>query len=316
MPTLLSRVADQLYWGGRYLERAHCTARLVRTFSELMIDLPTGTASSWDPLLAVAGSTVMFEQQHQGVTGEQSIVQFLVAERDNPGSVVSSVERARENLRTTREVMPRDAWQTVNDLFHYVVANADGGAERRGRTRFLNHVIAESQRVDGVMTTVMTRDAAYEVWRLGQSIERADMTTRVLGVRAAALLTSGRDRPVQVHDDVQWMGLLRSVSGLQMYQRVTRAPIDGATAVRFLLFERSFPRSLTSCTQRMREALERLPQPDRTLPAVERLESALALLPARADDGDALDAAMDELQLVLAGIDDAVATAFVRSTAG
>jgi uncharacterized alpha-E superfamily protein len=146
------------------------------------------------------------------------------------------------------------------------------------------------------------------------------MTTRVVGVRAAALLAEGwallRDDSetiAEVHDDVQWMGLLRSVSALQMYQRVTRGPIDGAGAVRFLLLEPQFPRSVASCAVRIREALTRLPRSGLTLPAVDELDAVLAGLQARADDGAALDAAMDEVQLALATITMTVVDAFVRS---
>jgi uncharacterized alpha-E superfamily protein len=310
---LLSRVADNLYWGARYLERAEDTARLVRSYTELVIDLPTSALSSWEPLLAVAGNGVMFQQQ--GTTGEMSIVRFLMADLGNPGSIASSIDSARENLRTTREVVPREAWQTVNDLYLYAGSNASTGVERRSRARFLGHVIAECQRLDGVLTTVMNRDEAYELWRLGQSIERADMTTRVVGVRAAALLaTDALDPQTDVHDDVQWMGLLRSVSALQMYQRVTRGPIEGSSAVDFLLFAPSFPRSVASCATRIREALSRLPQPDATLPAVDHLHDVLAELQTRADDGAQLDAAMEDVQLALVGIDDAVRNAFVRSS--
>ncbi len=117
----------------------------------------------------------------------------------------------------------------------------------------------------------------------------------------------------EVHDDVQWMGLLRSVSALQMYQRVTRGPIDGAGAVRFLLLESQFPRSVTSCAVRVREALTRLPRSEDTLPSVDRLDGVLSGLQARADDGAALDAAMDEVQVALAEITVAVVDAFVRS---
>lgn len=313
---LLSRVADNLYWGARYLERAEDTARLVRSYTELVIDLPTSALSSWEPLLTIAGSSVMFQRQHEGSTGEVPIVRFLVADLGNPGSIASSIDLARENLRTTREVMPREAWQTVNDLYLYAGSNAATGVERRSRARFLGHVIGECQRLDGVLTTVMNRDEAYELWRLGQSIERADMTTRVVGVRAATLLaTEALDTNVDVHDDVQWMGLLRSVSALQMYQRVTRGPIDGSSAVDFLLFARSFPRSVASCADRIREALSRLPQADATLPAVDHLDAVLADLRARADDGAELDAAMEVVQLALVGIDDAVRHAFVRSSA-
>ena len=141
------------------------------------------------------------------------------------------------------------------------------------------------------------------------------MTTRVVGVRAAALLAEAPrgDLGTGVHDDVQWMGLLRSVSALQMYQRATRGPIEGTRAVRFLLFDPGFPRSVASCAARARIAVERLPKAEQTLPAINRLERLLATLPTRADDGLALDAAMDDVQFALADLNDAVAAAFVRA---
>ena len=223
-------------------------------------------------------------------------------------------------------MLPRDAWQTVNDLSLFLGANALGGVERRSRARVLGRVIAECQRLDGVLTTVMTRDEAYELWRLGQSIERADMTTRVVGVRAAALLSAtahsraddgarskgdvAGDPVTDVHDDVQWMGLLRSVSALQMFQRRTRGPIEGHRAVRFLLFDAAFPRSVASCVLRVRQALERLPHPERTLEPVDRLERLLETLPTRPHDGLALDAAMDDVQFALADISDVATETF------
>ncbi len=315
---LLSRVADSLYWGARYLERAEDTARLVRSYTELVIDLPTSALSTWEPLLAVAGGGDLFAKRESTI-GELPIVRYLVSDLQNPGSIASSVESARENLRTTREIIPREAWQTVNDLFLYVGSNAPGGVERRSRARFLGHLIGECQQLDGVMTTVMNRDDAYELWRLGQSLERADMTTRVVGVRAATLLAAERDRAdgrtvTDIHDDVQWMGLLRSVSALQMYQRATRGPIDGAAAVRFLLLDPTFPRSVASCATRIREAFSRLPRSRRTLPAMEELERVLALSASGDGDGARLDAAMEDVQACLATINDVVHEAFVRSS--
>jgi uncharacterized alpha-E superfamily protein len=169
-----------------------------------------------------------------------------------------------------------------------------------------------------VMTMVMNRDEAYELWRLGQSLERADMTTRVVGVRAAALLAAERRNAdegsiTDIHDDVQWMGLLRSVSAMQMYQRATRGPIDGNAAVRFLLLNPTFPRSVASCGTRIREALSRLPRSRRTLPAVDELDRVLAQAAAGGDDGASLDAAMDEVQAALAAVNDVVYEAFVSA---
>ena len=322
---LLSRVADSLYWGARYLERAEDTARIVRSYTELVIDLPTSALSTWEPLLAVAGgSSAVFRAQAEQdeallPIGEVPIVRYLVADQHNPGSICSSVDAARENLRTTREIIPREAWQTVNDLYLYVGSNAAGGVERRSRARFLGHLIGECQQLDGVMTTVMNRDEAYELWRLGQSIERADMTTRVVGVRAAALLGAGQQHAADgsitdIHDDVQWMGLLRSVSALQMYQRATRGPIDGRAAVRFLLLDPTFPRSVASCATRIRDALGRLPRSRRTLPVIDELDRVLAIAAAGGEDGASLDAAMEDVQAMLSAINDVVHEAFVQSS--
>jgi uncharacterized alpha-E superfamily protein len=305
---LLSRVADHLYWGARYMERADDTARVVRTFTEVLIDMPTGVASSWEPLLAVAGSRSAFEAGHARAN-ESDIVRFLVADHSNLGSVVSSVAQARENLRTTREILPREAWQAVNDLFLFTSRDAESGVDRRTRSRFLTRVVSDHQRLDGVVSGAMRRDEAYEMWRLGQSMERADMTTRVLGVRAAALL--GAPDEADDFDEVQWMGVLRSLSALQMYQRATRGPIDGEGVVSFLLFDEQFPRSIAGCLRRIREALRRLPSSERTEPAVERLARSLGRLKTDASDGASLDAAMDELQVRFAELDLTVHDTFV-----
>src|SRR4051812_39573337 len=103
----------------------------------------------------------------------------------------------------------------------------------------------------------MSRDEAYEMWRLGQAVERAGMTTRIGGVRAAALL----ELPLKAddHDEVQWMGVLRSVSAMQMFQRWHRGPIDGDSVVRFLVTDPSFPRSVRACFARIRRSLDLLP---------------------------------------------------------
>jgi uncharacterized alpha-E superfamily protein len=311
---LLSRVADNIYWGARYMERADDTARVVRSFTEVLLDLPVGVASSWEPLLAVVGGREQFDEGHARAN-ESDIVRFLVADPSNFGSVVSSVAHARENLRTTREILPRDAWQTVNDLYLFTQRDAESGVDRRTRTRFLSRVVSEHQRLDGVISGAMQRDEAYELWRLGQAIERADMTTRVLGVRAFALLAA--PDVADDYDEVQWMGVLRSLTALQMYQRSTRGPIVGAGVVEFLLFDRQFPRSVAGCLERVRSAFLRLPQADSTMSAVDALDALLvrlhAGLRAFGGDGEELDAAMDEVQVALADLNDVVYDTFVRA---
>jgi uncharacterized alpha-E superfamily protein len=317
---LLSRVADNLYWGARYLERAENTSRIVRSYTDVIVDLPRSITSSWEPLLAVVGSAETFREMY-GAGDERSIVHFLVAELANSGSVASSVEHARECLRTCREVFPREAWLAANDLYLYAASHRDEGVARRGRARFLSRVVSDSRHLDGIITSSMSRDEAYEFVRLGQMLERAEMTTRVLGVRASALLESsaafnaGSKAALDDHDEVQWMGVLRSLSALQMYQRSTRSAIDANGVVRFLLHDAAFPRSANYCLQRVARGLGRLPRDADTKDAVASVLEVLDGVDPDASDGFSLDAEMDRLQVTLASLHNTIAHAYFHAAA-
>jgi uncharacterized alpha-E superfamily protein len=308
---LLARVADRLYWAARYMERAEDTARIIRAYHDLVVDFPGDVVLRWEPLIAISGNVISVDVDPDDYSGELQVLQFLIADRGNSGSIASCVAATRENLRTTREVIPREAWQTVNGLSHYTGSNAATAVRRQTRDRFLARVIDDSRRLDGVVDSTMTRANPYRLFRLGRLIERADMTTRVLGVRAAALLqlngTGGVTRSGDpLSDEVQWMGVLRSLSALQMYQRATRGPIDGEAVVRFLLFYASFPRSVQCCLDEIRSIVLTLPSPQDVLAALDAAERVLADARPIASDGHALDDAMDRVQLAITGLDRAI----------
>ena len=311
---LLARVADRLYWGARYVERAEDTARIIRAYHELVVDFPGDVMLRWEPLAAIAGNVVAFEFADDDYSGELAVLHFLIADRLNPGSIASCVAASRENLRTTREVIPREAWQTVNALSHYVAAGAAIGVRRQHRDRFLSRVVDDSRRLDGVIDSTMTRQNSYRMFRLGRVIERADMTTRVLGVRAAALLQMQAAGIDALSDEVQWMGVLRSLSALQMYQRATRGPMDGEAVVRFLLFDASFPRSVQSCLEEARAVLVSLPAPHDVLAVLDDAEAVLAEARPIASDGPELDDAMERVQSATARLDAAIHARYVAQT--
>ena len=304
---LLSRVAEHLYWGARYLERAVSSARILRSFSDTIVDLPMSVEMNWEPLLAIAGSRSEFEAAHENLD-ETSIMQFLVADEDNPGSVVSSVVEARTNLRTVREVIPETTWRVINDLHLFVTSDRSDGVRRRSRPRFFDRVVADGERFDGIRIATMLRDEAYEFMRLGQAVERADMTTRVLGVRAADLMSD--DRPLAGHEDVQWMGVLRSLGAYQAFQRATRAPISGQAVMGFVLHDQTFPRSVAANLRRITGAVGSLPPAPEVVAAAERAEAELAAVDLHSLDGKSLDEAMDGVQIALASIHRCIVAAY------
>jgi len=133
----------------------------------------------------------------------------------------------------------------------------------------------------------------------------------VLGVRAASILQMQTVDRIDDHDEVQWMGVLRSVAALQMYQRATRGPIEGPSVVRFLLFYSQFPRSVRGCLDAMRGVLTTLPQPDAVIKVLDQTTATLMACEAHADDGARLDDAMDEVQHAIAELDAAIAKRFL-----
>ncbi len=330
---LLSRVADRIYWAARYIERAEDTARIVLTHGYLTADLPGAATAPWEPLVAIMGGESEFlvsangqqqQQQQRGSAGasesELAVARFLVTDALNPSSIVGCITKSRENLRTTRDTVPDEGWNTVNDLYLYLATEADRGADRRVRQRLLSRVITDSRRLDGVLAVAMTHDEAYVMWRLGRALERADMTTRVLGVRAAAVLslrtgsTNGPDEP-ELHDEVQWMGVLRSLTALQMYQRATRSPIEGPLVVQFLLEHDRFPRSVRALLREIRRALRELTDPDGPLDAVDEVEAVLrhsSVATEGGADGSQLDDAMDALQIAISRLDRRIAERYLR----
>lgn len=313
MAVLLARTADRLYWGARYVERAEDTARIIRAYHDLVVDFPSVELLRWEPLAAVTGSASTVVVPPDDPSGERTILRHLLADAGNPGSIVSAVEAARENLRTTREVMPREAWQAVNQLSQYVSATASGAVERQLRDRFLVRVVEISRRLDGILESTMSRSNEYRMLRLGRLIERADMTTRVLGVAAAGILQlEAADRESLVNDEIRWMNVLRSVSALQMYQRAVRGPIDGIAVVRFLLSYAAFPRSVQGCFDEIRSVLLGLPSPQHVLAQLDETEAVLtAAYPTAA--AAPLDAAMDRVQDAISALDRAIHDRYVAS---
>lgn len=311
---LLSRNADRLFWAARYVERAEDTSRLVQEFGELFDDMPVDdpdeTDRRWAPLLAVCGDRSLLASD----ATERDVVRTLVCDPEQPGSVAACVAAARANLRTTREVLPREAWHVVNDLSLFMDTEASRAEDRRFRSHVLGRVTNDSRRLDGILTSSMTRDSAWHMWRIGRYVERADMTSRFVGVRAATLMARRED--ALKYDEVQWMGVLRALSALQMYQRSTRGPIEATSVVRFLLFDSLFPRSIRFCLDEIDRSLGVLTRADTVRRAVDDARTALIATMGTTADGADLDRAMDWVQTLIGKVNDAVTDRYLSIDGG
>ena len=308
---LLSRVAENIYWAGRYLERAEATARLVKTHTELYLDLPLSAGLGWAPLLAVTGSDEAYGERHDGSV-EDDVVSFLLADPDHSGSVVTCVSRAREALRITRTLMPRRSWEIVNELDLWTSQTCVDGVGRRVRLGWTEEIIRRCHLVGGSMHATMTRDDAYSFLEIGRFVERADMTTRVLDVQAGILM-SGRTRSLQPYADLTWLAVLRSLGAEQMFRRARGGLVSGPDAARFLLRDPSFPRSVEHCLIEVSRWLLELPNHERPMAGCAQVQRRLEAVDAAVFGADDLHQLVDELQHGLGSLHDSVHDTFLTT---
>lgn len=314
---MLSRVAENLYWLGRYLQRAENTARLVGVHSHLLMDIPPRVLSGWHPLIEIVGADKLFAELYQD-TSEASVVKFLLLDERNPSSVVSSLRAAREGLRTTRDIMPRETWEKVNDTYHWVRDNGERSLQRRWRRDFLVEVIDMNMLVLGTLMSSMSRDVGYHFLRTGLHLEQADMTTRIVDVRSVSLIQTRDAEDLRPFQSIQWMSVLKSLTGYQMYRQHAKRRVSGSEVVNFLIQDLRFPRSVLFCLNQVNNVnLQELP----TRPAVTKaLKAAIKLVGEANLDGmvqeslaqEALSKFIDDIQISLGDTHDALSQAYFK----
>ena len=255
---MLSRVAEAVYWIGRHVERAEDTARLLDVTVRFTRELSTfrfggGTAEDLRLVLVTLGAEEVYTQRYGGVT-EDGLAAFLVVDRDNPHSVISSITAARHNARAVRESISTEMWEELNRTYLSLQRVTAAYLLLDGVHEFCRQIRLGSQLFHGVTDATMPYDEAWHFLQVGKYLERADMTARILDARGAELQAmAGRARPEEVH---RWLGLLRSVSAYEAYMRLRPGGVQPATVAEFLLLSQSFPRSVAFGAQRVHEHLE------------------------------------------------------------
>jgi uncharacterized alpha-E superfamily protein len=240
---LLSRVAEAVYWMGRYMERAENVARFIDVNQNLMLDLPRGFGEQWQPIVDTTGDRAAFLERY-GEATLANVVEFLGFDVRNPNSIYSCVTAARENARSVRETISSEMWEQINSLY-LLIATQSRKPLSEGLPQFCRDVRMACHLFQGIQHSTMSHNEAWHFIRLGTSLERADKTTRILDVKYFILLPSVSDVGTP-YDDIQWGAVLKSVSGFEMYRKCF-GRISPDRVVEFLLLDGEFPRAVRYC---------------------------------------------------------------------
>ncbi|MFT3955959.1 MAG: alpha-E domain-containing protein [Piscinibacter sp.] len=256
---MLSRTADHLFWMSRYMERAENTARMldVNYQTSLLPQSADAAEKGWKGLLGISELSGDFAKRH-GTIEAREVMQYMVADAQNPSSIRSCLMAARENARAVRGTLTTEVWETQNQTwleFQRMVATSDF---QKDPSALFEWVKFRSHLSRGVTVGTMLQDEAFHFLRIGSFLERADNTARLLDVKFHAVESEffgsalSQSQGQGVAKDVEfdfyhWSAILRSVSGFEVYRKAYRNVILPEKVAELLILRPDMPRSLAAC---------------------------------------------------------------------
>ncbi len=303
---MLSRIAQELFWLGRNVARAEHTARLLDGVFQASLqgrpDDPSGVNLGWPSILAIMGA------ESDGRPARRSeVLDRMTIDQSEPASVISCVGRAREGARTVRDVISAEMWESINTTHLSLTGSDLPGRMQMGPYGVFRYVKERSALFWGLQGRTMLRDDARAFLVAGGRIESADMVLRMLRVA----MPSGADGEGAADGvrDGQALALLQAVGGFQAFRRAVPAPANAGPVARFLLYERTYPDSVTASVDAVHQALTDADEQPRSSEPVLRLSRLSADLEFRgraaAEDGnlaDICELVQSELALIDADI--------------
>ena len=255
---MLSRVASNLYWMSRYVERAENTARVLDVAWRMSLIARDAALQDqeWYAPLNITGSLFPFSGRHDRVCARE-VLHFMALDPDNPSSIHACARQARENARAVRGSVTSEMWEVLNGTWIEMQHMDEEKMSARGVSAFFDWVKERSHLFRGVTFGTMQRDDGWHFARLGTHVERADSTARILDVKYHVLLPSVKDVGGAV-DYYQWSAVLRSVSAFESYRKVYRDVITPLKLAELLILRDDIPRSLCFCLGQVADTLERV----------------------------------------------------------
>lgn len=243
---MLSRIAESLFWIGRYIERSDGTARILDVHLQLLLEDPwIEEDTACRLLLSVMGT----EAPDNSRVTRADVLEILALDRDQPASIAFSLNAARENARRAREVVSTELWEALNTTRARMPHRVAGDKVHE----FFTWARERSALAIGIMESSASRDEAWRFFNLGRALERADMTARLLATRSLTEVSGP-----------SWTTILRSVGAYEAYLRTYRGMPSAIHAAEFLLLDRLFPRSIIYSLTRAEEYMRELePRSDR-----------------------------------------------------
>jgi uncharacterized alpha-E superfamily protein len=253
---MLSSTAKNLYWMGRYLQRAENTVRLLEATHRM--NLQAVASNTWSSVAIILGEGKPFAARYPAPT-LTDLLDYMMFEETNPSSVFCSIRGARDNARAERNNLTTDVWEHLNGLWLDIAKLAAGDRSALDHRGVLEIIKRETLTVAGAATSTLVRDDAFNFLALGTYIERADNTARILDVKYHIILPRGEKVGGSL-DYYQWSEVLSCIGAFRTYRRVYSSRIEPWRVAELMVLHPGVPRSLHFSLRQIEDNLEALAQ--------------------------------------------------------
>jgi uncharacterized alpha-E superfamily protein len=291
---MLSRVADNLFWMSRYLERTEHTARLIGVgLTQILDQTPQAIAPRWRRLLAA----LHVEPPGDNLDDPQIITRLLTTDATNPASIMACMTLARENARQVREQISSEMWEHINQLYLSVRSTSIEQIWQHEPVEFYQMIKERLHLIQGITDSTMNHGEGWHFIRVGRYLERIWATTLLIEVFFRPYLTGNEG----VIDAIDWVALLKCCTAFESYCKVYTADVQPARVAEFLLLNAESPRSIRFAADQVQTSLDQIGQRAGTRHAA-RAERLAGRLRAQLDYGQVDEIIGQDLLLFLSQI--------------
>ena len=241
---MLSRVADNLFWMSRYLERAEHTGRVMNVQFNLMLERGAGTDDRhWARVLKSLGIEI------DANTPARPAAESLIRTKASPSTIVSCIIAARENARQVREQISTEMWEQLNRLFLQVNRSSEPNDARD----FLGEIREGVHLFQGITDSTMSHGEGWQFIQAGRYLERTISVAMLVQAHFQEFYAPSKEL-----EPLEWIGLLASCTAFEAYCKTYTADLRPDRIAEFLVLNPFFPHSIRFSADALADALKQI----------------------------------------------------------
>ena len=249
---MLARVANNLFWMGRYIERSEHLARYLNVNYFSSLDAPDELSQSRQFVLR----SILFMADNQIVHGNENVkeeeVLFDVGlNPEKPNSIISIFSYAHENARSSRDLISTELFETINRINHSIKGYPVSNFVKNGLYDFTLMITKSTAEIRSKIKGTLLHDEVYAIIMLGVYLERVLQVTRIINSKYSDVLAEQKSKPDLIGNSYQWSTLLKCVSVYDMMRRFYKKTPTKITTLEFLILNSKCPRSIKNCLNRI-----------------------------------------------------------------